>query len=423
MTSEQKAIVFIFLPGDSYVPAGTLNHFPLEKRSTFRYGKKYLQRSNALPMDPVRIPLQDLMYETPPGQAIFNIFRDAAPDRWGRHILSIAAGIKSETMTEFDILTAMGPENRIGALAFGPDPYAAPRSLSTWYKTQVFEKHPYGTLKAIAEYVRRADEISEDELDTIRKNLSTDDLFHLFVPSLSPAGGARPKAIITFDHQDWIAKFPKRNDIWNEALIEHACLKLAQKSGIVTPETKIIKEGNIDILLVKRFDKDKSGNPLHMASGFTIADFIEDRPWGSYQDFANAARRYGAADTGEQIFRRMIFNILCANTDDHPRNHSFFIYRGRIELTPAYDIVPCKYHFAAYNLALGVGRKGRQATLENALSDTGAFGLSEKEAEAILEQMQSVFKNWADHFRSVGVCEADMEKLQLRFSHSGIFDV
>ncbi|MBU2479723.1 MAG: HipA N-terminal domain-containing protein, partial [Proteobacteria bacterium] len=103
MTSEQKAIVYIFLPKDGYVPAGTLEHFPLEKRSVFQYGKKYLNRPNALPMDPVKIPLRDLIFETSMGQPVFNIFRDAAPDRWGRHILSIAAGTKAQAMTEFDI--------------------------------------------------------------------------------------------------------------------------------------------------------------------------------------------------------------------------------------------------------------------------------------------------------------------------------
>ncbi|MBU1194876.1 MAG: type II toxin-antitoxin system HipA family toxin [Proteobacteria bacterium] len=418
MTSEQKAIVYIFLPKDGYVPAGTLEHFPLEKRSVFQYGKKYLNRPNALPMDPVKIPLRDLIFETSMGQPVFNIFRDAAPDRWGRHILSIAAGTKAQAMTEFDILTALGPENRVGALAFGPDPYSGPRANATWYQKNPFEK-PAVSLKDIARYARRADQIDDDDMDDVKKDLAEDDLFKFFVPSLSPAGGARPKAIIRHDNQDWIAKFPKRGDIWNEPLIEHACMTLANTCGITVPETQIIKEEAIDILLIKRFDKDKFGNPLHMASGFTIADLFEDQPWGSYQDLANAARRYGAASVGEQLFKRMIFNICCANTDDHPRNHAFFIHREKIDLTPAYDIVPCRYRFKEYNLALNIGTHGRQATLENALSNTGPFGLSKQEGMHIILKIRNTFNCWPDHFKKAGVSTKDMEELQLRFSHSG----
>jgi len=146
-------------------------------------------------------------------------------------------------------------------------------------------------------------------------NLENDILGRTFVLSLSPAGGARPKALVSYDNIDWIAKFPKRDDTWNEALIEHGCLTLAKKCQINVAETRVIKEGNVDILLVKRFDK-KNREPLHFASAYTIVDLIEDGDWKSYQALANAARQYGDPNVGEQIFRRMVFNVLCLNTDD-----------------------------------------------------------------------------------------------------------
>lgn len=416
MTSEQKAVVYIYLPKDGYVPAGILEHFPLEKYSTFQYGKKYILRPNALPIDPVRLPLSDIIYTTPENQAIFNVFRDAGPDKWGRKVLSIMSGVKAGAMTEFDVLTAMGPGCRIGALAFGPDAISGPDSLAAWFEPDSFTK-TISDLKKITEYVCLVDGIDEDNLDRFRENmLASDAMKKALAMSLSPAGGARPKALVSINGTDWIAKFPKQGDIWNEPLIEHGCMTLAEKCGISVPETRMIKQGNFDILLVRRFDKDKAGNPVHFASAFTIADIFEDREWGSYQELATAARRYGDPDAGEQLFRRMVFNILCVNTDDHPRNHAFFIFRNMVRLTPAYDIVPCRFYFKDYNLALKVGKQGNAALLENALSDPGPFGLSDEEAEAVVHSMQQVFSHWADHFQAIGVQPKEMEELERRFS-------
>ncbi|SMD12819.1 serine/threonine-protein kinase HipA [Desulfocicer vacuolatum DSM 3385] len=135
---------------------------------------------------------------------------------------------------------------------------------------------------------------------------------------------------------------------------------------------------------------------------------------------AEAARRYGAVNTGEQIFRRMLFNICCANTDDHPRNHAFFIHREKIELTPAYDIAPCRFQFDSYELALKVGKQGRLASFENALSNIAPFGLDNKEAISIVSEIKSIFSGWQKRFERVGVKPKDIEKLSRRFSHSGI---
>lgn len=417
MTSEQHAIVYIFLASDGYVPAGILRHFPMQGYSTFRYGKKYLLRPNALPMDPVKLPLIDTVFSTE-GQVMFNVFRDAAPDRWGRSVLSIVTGKDPDEMTELEILTALSPKHRVGALAFGRDPFSGPRSTLSVDAQIRFKRE--NDLKKIARFVSLVDHMDDDNIDEFRQTLSPDDLFNILVPSLSPAGGARPKALVTLDGVEWIAKFTKRGDRWDEPLIEHACMTLAQKCGITVAETRIIQEANSNILLVKRFDKDVEGNPLHFASGFTIADMIEDRPWGGYQDMAEAARRYGAANTGAQIFRRMLFNICCANTDDHPRNHAFFIHRGRIELTPAYDITPCRFQFEAYDLALKVGKQGRRATFENALSHIAPFGLDEKAAMSIVSEIKAIFSGWQNHFKEMGVTLKDMDKLSRRFSHSDI---
>ena len=170
MTSEQKTIVYIFLTGDGYVPAGILKHFPMRGHSSFRYGKKYLQRPNALPIDPVKLPLMDTVFGAE-GQVIFNVFRDAAPDRWGRSVLSIVTGKDPDDMTELEILTALSPKHRIGALAFGQDPFSGPQSTLSVDEETTFKRE--NDLKKIARYVRLVDHIDDDEIDKVRETLSS----------------------------------------------------------------------------------------------------------------------------------------------------------------------------------------------------------------------------------------------------------
>ncbi|WP_320044299.1 HipA domain-containing protein [uncultured Desulfobacter sp.] len=416
MTSEQQTTVYIYLAKQGYVPAGILKFFPQENISQFRYGNRYLLRPDAIPIDPVRIPLIEGEFNTSPRQALFNAFKDAAPDRWGRIVLSLVLGGDPDTLTDFHSLIALGPHHRIGALAFGPDPVSGPApGIMPPQNIRLLDQKD--NLKIIGDYVRMVDKISDEEVDRIKDSLPVDDLFQIFIPSLSPAGGARPKALVVYDGIEWIAKFPKRGDSWDEAVIEHACMTLAAKCGVNVAQTKIVKHEDINILLVKRFDKSSDGEPLHVISGFTLNDWMEDQEWGSYQTMADSARRYGAVNMGEQIFRRMAVNICCANTDDHPKNHAFFVQRDHIVLTPAYDIVPCRFAHNAYNLALGVGKQGRAATLKNALSNVAAFGLTPSSAQNILTDITEIFADWEPHFKQCGVQSKDITRVSRIFQH------
>ena len=417
MTSSHSAINFIALPGQGFVPAGVLEHFPLERRSTFRYGSKYLLRPDAIPLDPVRIPLGETLFQTTPEQSMFNVFRDAAPDKWGRRVLSVMAGARAETMTEFEVLTAMNPESRIGGLAFGPDPFSNPKPMAPWYNAEVLSKTSQD-LASIAEYVLILEQTRDEDLTDFTVETPSDDFLKAMATSLSPVGGARPKALVSHGRALWLAKFPKRGDPWNEPVVEHATMSLAGQCGITVPETRILTLAGLDLLLVRRFARGVGDEPRHMASAFTIGDLAEDGDWKSYQHLAQQARRLGAVDIGEQLFRRMVFNILCSNTDDHPRNHAFFIHRNRIALTPAFDIAPNHFRLERYELALGCGSRGREATLDNALSDTGPFGLKQGEASAIVRDMRNRFQGWREYFAAKGVSSSDMSELELRFIQS-----
>lgn len=421
MTSDpvNHAYVYIHLPGDGYVPAGMLRFEPgsgeRTGRSFFRYGRRYLRRSNVLPIDPVSLPLVlgDREAGTRRGFPLFNVFRDSAPDRWGRKVLAAMAGVTVETMTEFEVLTAAHSPARIGALAYGPDLEGGPQSMAPWCKKDMFARN-VEDLETIARIIEAVDNEEQAAIDALRRELPRDEFLRVFAGSLSPVGGGRPKALVLEDGIEWVVKFPKKGDAWNEPLVEHATMTLAAKCGIQVASTRIERIRGQHALFVRRFDREDELR-RHVISGFTLGDLQEDGEWGSYQDLALAARRYGDDTAGQQLYRRMVFNILCSNTDDHPRNHAFFVHQAYVSLTPAYDIVPQRFTLDRYELALGVGKHGRLATLDNALTRCEPFGISHEQARSMIADMVAVASQWEEHFTEHGVSHQDIETLRHRF--------
>lgn len=398
------------LPGQGYVPAGLLTHGP---DFSFRYGKRYLQRPDAIALDPVRLPLTQAQYRS---AGLFSALRDASPDRWGRKVLGFMAGRAPGSLSEFEILTAMHHPRRMGALAFGRTP-AQPESFAAWASGEVFCP-PARDLERIARLVARVEDASDDEaVRELRASLPEDALLAALASSLS-LGGARPKVQIEMDGSLWIAKFSKRGDPWREPVVEHATMTLAAACGIQTAFTRLVQAGGQTVLLVRRFDRDDAG-PRHVLSGFTVAELEEDGDWGSYQGLAESARRLGARGSGPEIFRRMVFNALCSNRDDHPRNHAFFVSRRGIEMTPAFDLVPASIRFPRLELSLACGREGRLASKSNLLSHVAPFGLTPAQTKDIWEEMRAVCSRWREHFGACGVTAQEMEELRHRFALAG----
>lgn len=409
MTStSERAVVFIRLSGMDYVPAGLLRHE--DRAYFFRYGRRYLQRPDAIPLDPARMPLADMEFS---GSNLFSALRDAAPDRWGRKVLGLMAGRAPGTLSEFEVLTAAHHPQRMGALAFGTTP-GGPASLAPWATGDAFCMVPED-LGRVAAIVARVDEVEDDEeLDAVRSGMPEDAFLAALASSLS-LGGARPKAMVTVDGTSWIAKFSKRGDPWREPVVEHATMTLAARCGITVASTRLMELDGHFVLLVERFDR-LSGGSRHVISGFTVTGAEEDGDWGSYQNLAEQARRLGDADCGPEIFRRMAFNALCSNRDDHLRNHAFFVSRKAIAMTPAYDLVPSAIRFRQWDLSLRCGLEGRAATRSNILSDVRPFGLSEGEARRIWEEMRDTAAGWREHFAGHGVTKREMEELRHRFA-------
>jgi serine/threonine-protein kinase HipA len=404
MARELKAYVFIYLPGETVaVPAGIFTHYPDDGIGRFAYGLRYLERPNALPVDPVALPLGALPREATANSGLYGAFRDASPDYWGR--LVIAAELKSppESLGEMDYLLH-GNASRVGCLDFRV-------SLEQGEP----EKSP-PSFQSIADLLDAAIQLQHGE--PVRH-----DLLQLLEQGTS-IGGARPKCTVELDDALWIAKFPARGDTVNYPRIEYATMSLAKTCGITIPEVRIITIGDRDLLLVKRFDRRKTAKGYQRFAFLSALSLMEwderDRSQWSYPGLADRMRATFLAQPAElrELFRRMVFNLLCRNTDDHPRNHGFLWGEKGLALSPAYDIVPTPARSGVgtdFSLSMSLGDRGREATLGNALSQSARFALSRSEAERVIEEMKGSVGRWEEHYLSYAVTPADLEAIRACF--------
>ena len=406
--SSPKIVVFMRLSSlQEYLVAGTL--WQNEKGYCFCYDHEYLRRDDAIPIDPWQLPLSDDEFIN---RELFSALRDAAPDRWGRRVLSWIADHSSEKMSEIEILTAVHYPQRIGALAFGSSK-THPESLAPWTASQAVFTAPED-IKPLANIVGHIDRMEDDEIENDQCAVLDKNALQTALAASLSLGGARPKALVIEGGQTWIAKFSSCEDTWREPIIEQATMTLAAKCGITVAQTRLTEVDGQPILLVKRFDR-LNGVAHHFVSGFTVTGANEDGNWGSYQNLAEKARLLGDKESGPEIFRRMVFNALCSNRDDHLRNHAFFVTRDRIAMTPAYDLVPSQIRCKEWQLSLVCGLEGRVATKSNLLSDVQPFGLSSLEAGQIWDEMTNIVAGWREHFTSCGVTQHEMEDLKYRF--------
>ena len=401
--------VYLHLP-ENAVPVGLLT-MEGEGRAAvarFSYGRRYLQRKDAFPVDPVQLPLGEQEYLAPEGFALFNGIRDAAPDGWGRHLLDCAAGAR--VLTEFDYLVATG-EDRVGALAFGPD-LSGPTRIVPWdASASASPSDPLAgkqlDLAALLDAIREFD--SAEELPAAHRR---------FLVRGSSLGGARPKAAVDDGRQQWIAKFTRAEDRYPVCRAEHAAMKLASRVGLCVPKVRLERVMDHDIYLVERFDREGKKR-IPFISGLTLIGAREsESSQQSYRALAEQLRRFGSRprDDAKELWLRMIFNILCNNTDDHLRNHGFLWDGTGWRLSPAYDVVPFPQVGRERYLAIGVGKEGRQATIANALSQAESFGLSVEEAAPLAITMRNKMKReWEKVFRSSGMVTADIERLRSCF--------
>lgn len=401
--SVNETYVYLHLGGE-FVPAGLLTMHQTNDQvvSEFAYGRRYLERKKAASLDPLQLPLTRSDFQA---NDVFRAFQDASPDAWGRHLLDRAAEEEGVVPTEFEYLTVQDQENRIGAIAFGPDLNGPRPTIPPWRPEEI-----PGERLDFAEMIRTVDRIlNHEELSPAQRR---------FFIRGSSAGGAQPKTLVDYEGKKWVAKFSRELELWPTCRIELAAMSLAAKCGIRVPHCKVFDVSGRDVFLAERFDRTEEGGREHFLSAMTLigSDHME---YGAYGDIAMAIRKYGDAryikQDLEELFRRMVFNVLVNNWDDHLRNHGFLYSSrsGHWRLSPAYDIVPQPQREGsdANRLTLVLGDEGAKATIENALSKCGDYSLDSSTAIEIVESMvQTVKQEWLQENAKAGV---PAEKIRL----------
>ena len=419
MTSERECFVYIVLPGETefvtaarFTVAQTRDGEPI---GTFVYGKKYLSRGNAVGFDPIELRLSDKPYQTARMNGFFGAIRDAMPDFWGRRVIERNAG--KAGMDEFDYLMH-GPDDRAGALGFGlnKEPPAPRREFSRTLDLEALQK--------------MAEAILNDHADAIENQTDARQVQELLLEGTS-MGGARPKAVVEDDNGLWIAKFSAPQDRWSHPRVEHAYLRLAQACGLNVADSKLDTVGVKDVLLVRRFDRDKTDNGYRrhrMVSALTLMK-SEDIPaakkdW-SYLVLADEIRRASSSPETDlrELYKRMCFNAMVSNLDDHPRNHALLAKDDGWRLSPAYDLTPTlSIAQDSRLLAMECGTLGRVANKKNLLTACNRFLLTEEQASLIIgEMVQTIRAEWDACLRRAGTSKADCNAISSAKLYDGFF--
>lgn len=410
-----ECYVYMTLPGKTeFVTVGKFE-LTTDRRENlagrFIYGKSYLARDNAVEIDPLSLKLSNRTYETTILKGVFGSLRDASPDYWGRRI--IEKNRAQSQLGEIDYLL-YSPDDRAGALGFGLN------------KEPPAPRRKFNQTMELARLHSLVDAIIADE--DLPNNVDAAQAHELMFGGTS-MGGARPKAVVEDQNCLWVAKFNRPDDLWNDARVENAMLALARECGLRTSESKVITIGGRDVLMVKRFDRENTNAGYRrgrMLSALTLLradDDHRDRQKWSYVLLAEELRRISSQprDDANELFRRMCFNALISNIDDHPRNHAVVAMDSDWKLSPAYDLTPfTPISIEHRDLALECGDMGRYAHAENLASQSARFLMEPEETKNTIDEMEKTIKNkWHEVARREGVSEKDCEKISGAFAYPG----
>jgi serine/threonine-protein kinase HipA len=368
------------------VPIGELNLIRSAQGVSLRYADSWLQHGFPLSED---LPLIDEEFlPTEKGIAVGAV-DDARPDRWGERVIRFID--KPARLSVLEYLYFAG-DDRFGAfgVSTSPDEYL-PRRLG-----------PLPTLQD-------ADELHE----LIRKVQNNEPVAPAQRRLISPGvtmGGARPKALIDMAGEQWVIKFSD-GDPADTPLIEHAAMTLAQKAGIRVAQTMPARLTHGHAVAIKRFDR-HAGLRVHSLSAHVALRAAGER--FGYPELAQLLRRRGVTqgdayvEQMREVFRRMVFNILIDNTDDHEKNHALLMTDAQqYELSPAYDILPSGQALGFQQMR--VGEQEADSTVANALSMSPMYGLTKDEAIKEAQAVAQVIDGWKQHFVACGVTFGDID--------------
>ena len=401
--------------------------------AAFEYDRDFLR--SGIELSPIRMPLSPQVYSFP--ELAFQSFRglpgllaDSLPDTFGNAVIDTwlaTQGRKPESFNAVERLCYIGTRG-MGALEFKP---------------AISPNRPSKTDLNVGRLVELASEIltHRTSLDTFFADRKNEQAVREILRVGSSAGGARAKALIAWNPQThqvrsgqaaagigfeyWLLKFDGVSNNRDRDLadpqgfgtIEYAYSRMAQDAGIKMMPCRLLEEGGRRHFMTKRFDRTDEGNKLHKQTLAALAHYDFNMA-GAY-GYEQAILAMRALDLGpeaiEQFFRRMVFNIVARNQDDHVKNIAFLMdRRGQWSLAPAYDVMwsynPSGEWTSAHQMTLNGKRDGFvlddfEACAEIALLKRG-------EAKRIIHEVQQVVSRWRDYADQVGVDPDQRDAIQ-----------
>lgn len=406
---------FDFLTSQQEIGTLGYEHVRGKDHFVFEYSREWLKRHGGIVLSGDLLNVPSLQH--PRGNdSVFGFVKDSFPDRWGRLLLDrrerLAAQSEGRTvkkLTNYDYLTGIEDQTRMGGIRYKRDDSDDYINASEKYLVP-----PIESLRALC------DACHEIELAEERNELPEQRWLDQLIDPGTSLGGARPKAnVIDTDGKLYVAKFPSKKDLENTELIEHFSHKLAAAAGINVAKTRTIKiSGDRDLLLSERFDRTTNGNRIHFASAMSLLG-LEDGAGNStgngYLDIVDFILQ-GCTDVQQnlrELYRRVAFNVMFGNTDDHFRNHGFLLTPKGWTLSPAYDINPgVKLH-----QCLLIDQYTEQSDINILLAACNSYMLEEKEAKEIIEEVRATIKEWRSIAAKLQITNKIIEPYSLRWDN------
>ena len=411
--SDRELLVYVDLAGVAHFVGRLWARRARNRESaSFEYDPDWLANPARFALEPA-LMLGRGPQHTQQGRALFGAFGDSAPDRWGRNLIqrderrrAQDEGRAARSLGEVDYLLGVGDIARQGALRFKETPDGPFLASSNGANVP-----PLIHLGELLNAAMRVDADAETESD-----------LRLILAPGSSLGGARAKASVLDQHGELcIAKFPQADDPYPVMQWEAVALDLAHRAGITVPTWRLKQVADRTALLLRRFDRDGDIRiPFLSAMSMLGAADNEDH---SYLEIVDALRQFGSQPEQDcaQLWRRIVFNILISNTDDHLRNHGFlYDGTGGWRLSPAYDMNPTPIDVKAHILSLAIDEAEDTASLDVALSIARQCGLKLPAAKEIISEVQAAVAHWRAYAATHGLNARDVARMASAFEHGGV---
>ena len=419
MASNSEKIIHVYADWqglNTVMPLGKLFAQRLHGKEIFyfEYNQAWLRSEYALYLDPHLGLYQGKQY-LPEEKQNFGIFLDSSPDRWGKLLmrrkeaaLARKEGRKENTLYDSDYLLGVYDLHRMGGIRF-----KLQEDRSFQNDQSEFASPPWTSLREL-EYasLQLEKEDAMDDPDYLK-------WVSMLVDPGSSLGGARPKAsVLDNNNHLWIAKFPSQNDTKDSGAWEMVLHQMAGACHIEVPEAKMLQfTGKHHTYLSKRFDRTSEGKRIHFASAMTLLGHNDGEDYHdgiSYLELVAFISRHSPESTVdlEQLWRRILFNILVSNTDDHLRNHGFLISKNGWRLSPAYDMNPNEY---GSGLKLNISDTDNSLDIGLAMEVAGYFKLNTEKANKIRKEMITVILQWSGIAKTFGLSKNEIETMKSAF--------